>query len=140
MIFSNSEEMFYQMLLYDFENFSEIRFENPLSIKELAILALNNKESGWCEQDGPIDELTENVKEVLLQKADMLKEYYRISISSSGYLESLPLLLGSNFVEHSHISVMKKLPVFLFHKSSILIEFQIIIHQFWDICRCIFYD
>lgn len=86
--------MFYQMLLYDFENYSEIRLENPLSIKELAILALNNKESGWCEQDGSIDELAENVLEVLLQKADMLKEYYRISISNKGYLESLPLLLG----------------------------------------------
>lgn len=86
--------MFYQMLLYEFENYSEIRLENPLSIKELAILALNNKESGWCEQDGPIDELAENVLDVLLQKADMLKEYYRISISNNGYLESLPLLLG----------------------------------------------
>lgn len=91
-----SEDLFYQKLLYDFENFSEIRFEEPLSIKELAILALNNEESGWCEQDGSIDELAENVEEALIQKADMLKEYYGISISSSGDLQSLPLILGKD--------------------------------------------
>lgn len=82
------------MLLYEFENFSEIRFECPLSIKDLATLALNSKESGWCESDGPIDELAENIKDILLQKADMLKQYYRFSISSSGHLESLPQILG----------------------------------------------
>lgn len=95
MLFS-SEDLFYQKILYDFENFSEIHFETPLSIKELAILALNNEESGWCEQDGPIDELALNVEEALIQKADMLKEYYGLSISSSGHLQSLPLVLGEN--------------------------------------------
>lgn len=82
------------MLLYEFENLSEIRFESPLSIKELAVLALNNKESGWCEQDGSIDELAENVQDALVQKSDMLKEYFAMSITSDGYLESLPLILG----------------------------------------------
>lgn len=89
-----SEELFYQMLLYEFENFSEVRFESPLLIKDLAVLALNNKESGWCEQDGPIDELAESIQDILLQKADMLKEYYRLSISTSGHLETLPSILG----------------------------------------------
>lgn len=84
------------MLLYDFENFSEIRFAEALSIKDLAILALKNKESGWCEQDGPINELAENVQEALVQKAGMLKEYYRLSISQNGCLESLPLILGKS--------------------------------------------
>lgn len=89
-----SEELFYQMLLYEFQNFSEIRFENPLSIKDLAVLALNNKESGWCELDGPIDELAGNIQDILLQKADMLKEYYRLSISNTGHLETIPSILG----------------------------------------------
>lgn len=82
------------MLLYEFSNLSEIRLETPLSIKDLSILALNNKESGWCEQDGPIDELADNVQDALMQKSDMLKEYFGLCISSSGYLESLPLILG----------------------------------------------
>lgn len=86
------------MILYEFENLSEIRFETPLSIKELAVLALNNKESGWCEQDGSIDELAENVRDALIQKSDMLKEYFSLSITSNGYLETLPLILG-NFID-----------------------------------------
>lgn len=90
-----SEELLYQMLLYNFENFGEIRFESPLSIKDLAILALNNKESGWCPNDGPIDELADSIQEILLQKANMLKEYYRLSISDDGKLESLPSILGT---------------------------------------------
>lgn len=89
-----TEELFYQMLLYEFENFSEIRFESPFTIKDLAVLALNNKESGWCELDGSIDELADNIQDILLQKADMLKEYYRLSISNSGHLETLPSILG----------------------------------------------
>lgn len=93
-----SEELFYQKLLYEFENFSEIRFAEALSLKDLAVLALNNKESGWCEQDGTIDELAENVRDALVQKADMLKEYYRLSISENGCLESLPLILGDFFL------------------------------------------
>lgn len=89
-----SEELFYQMLLYEFENFSEIRFDSPLLIKDLAVLALNNEESGWCELDGPIDELADSIQDILLQKADMLKQYYRLSISNSGHLETLPSILG----------------------------------------------
>lgn len=89
-----SEELFYQMLLYEFENFSVIRFESPLSIKDLAILALNNEESGWCQLDGPIDELADSIQDILLQKADMLKEYYGLTISNSGHLEALPAILG----------------------------------------------
>lgn len=91
-----SEELLYQMLLYNFENFCEIQFETPLSVKELAVLALKNPESGWCEQDGPVDELAENVEEALIQKADMLREYYGLDISSDGQLKALPLILGKN--------------------------------------------
>lgn len=90
-----SEELFYQMLLYDFENFNKIQFETPLSIKELAVLALKNEESGWCEQDGSIEELAENVCEILIQKAPILKEYYSFSISDDGLIESLPMILST---------------------------------------------
>lgn len=82
------------MLLYDFENFNQIQLETPLSLKELAVLALKDEESGWCEQDGPIDELAESVENTLIQKAPILKEYYGFSIDNDGYLHSLPLILG----------------------------------------------
>lgn len=89
-----SEELFYQMLLYDFENFKRFEFESPLPIKSLAVLALNNEESGWSEEDGPKEELAQNVCDLLVDKADMLKEYYGMSITSDAYIKSMPILLG----------------------------------------------
>lgn len=89
-----SEELFYQLLLYGFENFARIRFAEPLSIKQLAELALRSKVSGWCEADGPIGELAQSVCDILGDKAGILREYYGISISTDGHLESLPMLLG----------------------------------------------
>ncbi len=46
---NSSQELFYQMLLYDFENFDKIVFKNPLSIRELARIGLNMEECGWSE-------------------------------------------------------------------------------------------
>lgn len=92
-----SEELFYQLLLYDFENFARIRFADSLPIKELAELALRSKESGWCEADGPIEELAQSVCDILGAKTGILREYYGISISADGRLESLPMLLGEFF-------------------------------------------
>lgn len=93
--FPYSEELFYQLLLYDFENFGEIVLNPPLSIKELAILALESEESGWCPDDGDKEELAHNVQEILLEKASLLREYYKLKISSDGYIQTLPLLLGN---------------------------------------------
>lgn len=90
------EELFYQLLLYDFENFPRIRFAEALSIKQLAEMALRSKESGWCEADGSIDELAESVCHILKDKAGILREYYGISISADGRLETLPMLLGES--------------------------------------------
>lgn len=71
--------------------------EAPLSIEKLAKLALQDiDESGWCEEDGPIDELAETVKNTLVQKAPILKEYYGLVISNDGLLHSLPLILGKS--------------------------------------------
>lgn len=46
------EELFYEILLYDFQNFGYIKFSSPLSIYDLALLALDLPECGWSEEDG----------------------------------------------------------------------------------------
>lgn len=91
-----SEELFYQMILYDFENFKQFTFEEPLSIKRLAELALDNEESGWCEDDGAKEDLAQNVCDILTQKADMLRDYYGIDINGDGYIKTMPMLLGKS--------------------------------------------
>lgn len=120
-----SEELFYQLLLYDFENFARIRFAEPLSIVKLAEMALNTEESGWCDDDGPIAELSQRVSQILCEKAAILKEYYGISISADGHLESLPMLLGKCCI----------LPNSLILTICLL---QISICLQWLVCRCTF--
>ena len=90
----SSEELFYQILLYDFENFEQITFEPPLSIQELAKLALQSEESGWTPEDGPIEELADRIQDILVEKSCILREYFGLNISDDGFIQSLPYLLG----------------------------------------------
>lgn len=86
-----SEEIFYQILIFDFGNFGKIVYDPPLSIRELATLALKK-----CVEyrDGPIDEkVVENVVQTLTDQSGMLKHYYNLVIEDE-MLYSLPLLIG----------------------------------------------
>lgn len=58
------------------------------------MIALDSGETGWTEEDGPKDELAARVKELLLEKADMMNEYFSIVMDKVGNLRSLPVLLG----------------------------------------------
>lgn len=90
-----TEELFYQILLYDFENFNSINLSKALKLTDLAEIALKSKESGWCESDGAIEELSSSVSEILIGKAAILREYYGLKISIDGYLQAVPILLGN---------------------------------------------
>ena len=70
-------------------------YQEPLPLVELAMLGLDTKEAGWSEEDGTKEEIAGSVKELLLEKADMLKEYFSIVIDKRGNLKSLPVLLGT---------------------------------------------
>lgn len=61
-------------------------------------MGLDTEEAGWTEEDGTKEELASSVKELLLEKADMLKEYFSIVIDKKGNLKSLPVLLGKNML------------------------------------------
>lgn len=88
------EELFYQILLYNFANFGKIRFNTPISILELAKIALDLPETEWTPEDGDKKELAERVMEILTEKSEMLDEYFSIEIDKNGCIKSIPLLLG----------------------------------------------
>lgn len=88
------EELFYQFLLYNFENFSLVKFSDELSVYDLALEALDLPEAGWTEGDGEKTELARRISEILVEKGEMLKEYFGVDIDDKGYISSLPLLLG----------------------------------------------
>lgn len=88
--------------MYDFENFGHVQFTAPgLCIRQLATLALESPESGWTIDDGPIDELSQSVVDILIEKANILREYYSFDISSDGCLLQLPVLLGVCYVSNN---------------------------------------
>lgn len=98
-----AEELFYEIMLYDFANYGVVKFSDALPLYDLAMLGLNTEEAGWTEGDGPKEELATSVKELLLEKADMLKEYFSIVIDRKGNLKSLPLLLEKYFPNEAEL-------------------------------------
>ncbi|CAD6233810.1 GSCOCG00007306001-RA-CDS [Cotesia congregata] len=60
-----AEEIFYEIMLYDFANYGVLKFSSALSL----------------------------IKDLLVSKSEMLKEYFAIVITKNGYIKSLPVLL-----------------------------------------------
>ena len=118
-----TQEFFYQLGLTDFGNFGEIRFEPPLSIRDLIATAVkeelraeratndndqtsdirrsknngnvNVKESRGPNKDEDIDWSLVPLKitNQLISRREMLAEYFSMHISPEGLLISIPLLL-----------------------------------------------
>lgn len=88
-----SEQMFYQILLSDFGNFGVIKLSPPASIRQLALLALDQPESGWTEADGSKEQLADYILAFLRSKAAMLLDYFSITIDDDGCLTTLPYLI-----------------------------------------------
>lgn len=87
------QELCYQMLLFNFGNLGAIRLSPAISVAELASLALQDPDNGWTEEDGPIAELAERIVEILVSKAPIMREYFGLSISEEGLLESIPVVI-----------------------------------------------
>lgn len=90
-------EYFYQVGLTDFGNFGSIKFEPPLPLRELLALAATHEKASNPpsnpQDDFEVEEVVELVSAQLIDRRDMLNEYFSFSISPSGDLESIPLLL-----------------------------------------------
>ncbi|XP_053115825.1 DNA mismatch repair protein Mlh1 isoform X2 [Hemicordylus capensis] len=82
-----SQEMFYQILIYDFGNFGVLRLSEPAPLYDLAMLALENAESGWTEEDGPKEGLAEYIVQFLTKKSEMLKDYFSLEIDEVNWDE-----------------------------------------------------
>lgn len=49
------EELFYETLLYDFQNLGLIKLSNPLPLEDLMMLGLKTQEAEWNSQYGKIN-------------------------------------------------------------------------------------
>uniref|UniRef100_A0A667Y7K2 DNA mismatch repair protein MLH1 n=1 Tax=Myripristis murdjan TaxID=586833 RepID=A0A667Y7K2_9TELE len=107
-----SQELFYQILIYDFGNFGVLRLSTPAPVYDLAMLALDSEESGWTEEDGPKEGLAQYIVDFLKKKAEMLEDYFSVEIDQEGNLTGLPLLLDK------FTPVMEGLPMFILRLAT----------------------
>lgn len=107
-----SRELFYQLMLKNFGDFIVMRLSEPAPIHDLVMLALDSRESGWTEEDGPKDNLASHVVEFLKTKAEMLDDYFSFEISGSGQILSLPVILDN------HVPPMEGLPMYLLRLAT----------------------
>lgn len=107
-----SQELFYQILIYDFANFGIMKLSESAPIYELAMIALDSPESGWSEEDGPKEGLAEYIVQFLQKKTEMLKDYFSLEIDEGGNLTGLPLLLDN------YIPPLEGLPMFILRLAT----------------------
>nr|KAF6475234.1 mutL-like protein 1 [Rousettus aegyptiacus] len=108
-----SEELFYQILIYDFANFGVLRLSEPAPLFDLAMLALDSPESGWTEEDGPKEGLAEYIVEFLKKKTEMLADYFSLEIDEQeGNLIGLPLLIDN------YVPPLEGLPIFILRLAT----------------------
>ncbi|KAH8880675.1 DNA mismatch repair protein MutL [Thozetella sp. PMI_491] len=119
-------EYFYQVGLTDFGNFGAIRFSPPLSLRELISIAAEHEKAQYLaerertmgkgkgvartddDDDLDVTETVELIVEQLVERREMLLEYFSLEISPSGDLLSIPLMVKG------YMPALVKLPQFLF--------------------------
>ncbi|KAL3955735.1 hypothetical protein ACCO45_011298 [Purpureocillium lilacinum] len=94
-------EYFYQLGLTDFGNFGTIRFSPPLRLGELLTMAAEKEKEMLGVSDEDFD------VEAIVNKEEMLLEYFSLEISPTGELVSIPLMVKG------YTPSVAKLPQFL---------------------------
>lgn len=102
-------EYFYQVGLTDFGNFGVVKFSPSLDLRAvLRIAAEYEKEKcSTPDDDFDVDEVVNLVSSQLVERREMLLEYFSFEISPAGELISIPLLVKG------YTPSMAKLPNFL---------------------------
>lgn len=104
-------EYFYQLGLTDFGNFGTIHFSPSLDLRELLRIAaeMEKNEIPGLDEGFDIETVVERVADQLIERREMLLEYFSLEISPAGELVSIPLLIKG------YTPPLVKLPRFLLH-------------------------
>lgn len=104
-------EYFYQIGLTDFGNFGVIKFNPPLGLLSLLRMAAEAEKQHLPpdQADWDTEAVINRVANQLIERREMLLEYFSFEVSPAGDLVSLPLLVKG------YTPSMAKLPRFLLH-------------------------
>ncbi|GAW10705.1 hypothetical protein ANO14919_000400 [Xylariales sp. No.14919] len=104
-------EYFYQVGLTDFGNFGVIKFQPALDLREVLSIAAEQEKLADSDADADDDfdvaEVVERVTDQLIERREMLLEYFSLEVTPAGELLSIPLLAKG------YTPSMAKLPQFL---------------------------
>ncbi|KAM0323477.1 hypothetical protein ACHAQA_008757 [Verticillium albo-atrum] len=102
-------EYCYQVALTDFGNFGAIRFSPALDLKEVLRIAARQEkaEVKSLDEDFEVDDVVDRVTEQLIERREMLLEYFSLEITPTGELMTIPLLIKG------YTPPLVKLPRFL---------------------------
>ncbi|KAJ5107000.1 hypothetical protein N7456_003675 [Penicillium angulare] len=105
-------EFFYQVGLTDFGNFGVIRLDPPPKLIDLLNIAAETEQQEYTNNNGEgaedvFSRAPEVVSQSLIERREMLNEYFSIQISEDGDLLTIPLLLKG------YTPSLAKLPRFL---------------------------
>ncbi|KAL9597298.1 MAG: hypothetical protein Q9219_005222 [cf. Caloplaca sp. 3 TL-2023] len=100
-------EYFYQLGLTDFGNFGTIKFDPPFDINSLVKIGVTSEKARVDDSEVAWEEVAHAVTAQLIDRRDMLLEYFQMEVSESGELMSIPLLIKG------YTPSMLKLPRFL---------------------------
>ncbi|WWD18950.1 hypothetical protein CI109_103406 [Kwoniella shandongensis] len=89
---SLADEHFYQLGLRQFGAFNRLRLEPSPDLRDLLRLAAGD-EPGLIEAGLSIDSVVDDISSLLVDKREMLDEYFSLSISADGQVETLPMIL-----------------------------------------------
>ncbi|KAI0406197.1 histidine kinase-like ATPase [Xylaria palmicola] len=115
-------EYFYQVGLTDFGNFGVIQFQPALDLREVLTIAAEQEKMAEGQQGGggggggtsadddddfDVAEVVRRVAEQIVERREMLLEYFSFEVSPTGELHSIPLLVKG------YTPSIAKLPQFL---------------------------
>ncbi|CUA71089.1 DNA mismatch repair protein Mlh1 [Rhizoctonia solani] len=103
-----AEELFYQLGLRQFGNFSSLKLSPPPPLHELVHLAVEDNTDIHKAGLDP-KKIGDKIIQILMGRREMLDEYFGIQISEDGFVQCLPLLLPG------YTPNIDLLPVFLMH-------------------------
>ena len=66
-------------------------------------LALDNPDAGWTETDGSKEDLANGVVSLLVDKKDMLDDYFSLEIDENGQILAIPMLLEGYIPDLYHL-------------------------------------
>ncbi|XP_055330051.1 DNA mismatch repair protein Mlh1-like [Paramacrobiotus metropolitanus] len=102
-----SEELFYQLVLFDFGNFGVFKLEKPFPLRKLLYLAMDEHSATPVSDLAEREHIADKATEFLKGKGKMLADYFSLQFSTQGNLLTLPILLTN------YVPPLSELPLFI---------------------------